>query len=107
MNVSVLYDAKLGAREQFGLKTDSDLLEFIGNNGLQDLMYVNTESWRNNPRKDKGVLIDAYKFRSNRKIGYIAFMKGVKGNFVIKSFHLDNDKLTLKDIGNNPENFLR
>ena len=101
-SVVVHYDAKLDARKQFGLNTEADLLAFIGNNGLEDLVYKNTEPWRYNPKKYKEILIDAYKFRSNRKLGYIAFMKGISGNYVIKSFHLDNEKLTLKDIGNNP-----
>ena len=105
--VSVFYDAELNAREQFGLNTKADLLAFIGNDGLQDLAYWNTEPWRYNRKKDKEILIDAYKFRSNRKLGYIAFMKGVSGNYVIKSFHLDNEKLTLKDIINNSEKPLR
>jgi len=106
-NIHVEYDALLNARQQFGLNTKTDLLGFIGNDGLQDLTYVNTELWRNNPRKEKEILIDSYKFRSNNKRGYIAFMKGIPGNYMIKSFHLDHDKLTLKDIGNNSGKLLR
>ena len=106
-NVEILYDAETNARMQFGLNTKADLLAFIGNEGLQDITYYNTEPWRNNPKKNKEILIDAYKFYSNRKHGYIAFMKGVSGNYVIKSFHLDFDKLILKDIGSNSEKLLR
>ena len=107
-SVIVHNDAKTNAREQFGLKTEEELLAFIGNDGLQDLTYLNTEPWRLNPRKkDKEILIDAYKFLTNRKLGYIAFMKGISGNFIIKSFHLDHDKLTTKDISGNSEKLLR
>ena len=106
-SIEVLYDAESNARKQFGLNNKADLLAFIGNDGLQDLTYVNTEPWRNNPKRDKEVLIDAYKFRSNLKLGYIAFMKGVLNNYVIKSFHLDFNKLTLKDAGNDTNKLLR
>ena len=105
--VVVYPDAKLNARYQFGLNTEAELLAFIGNDGLQDLTYWNTEPWRLNPNKEKEIFIDAYKFRSNKKLGYIAFMKVFKGNYAIKSFHLDNVKLTLKDIGSNSEKLLR
>jgi hypothetical protein len=101
--IVVKYDAILNAREQFGLNTQADLLEFIGNNGLQGLVFLNSEPWRLNPKKDTEVLVDAYTFYSNRKNGYIAFMKASQNNFryVIKSFHMVQEKLTLSDIGSN------
>ena len=99
--VKIEYDAMLNAREQFSLNTKADLLAFIGNNGLEDLEYKNTELWRNNKRKNIKIMIDAYKFRSNEKLGYIAFMKVPTGNYMIKSFHLDYEKLTLKDVSYN------
>ena len=105
--VNVFYDAELNAREQFGINSKADLLDFIGNHGLEDLTYINTKPFENNQKKGKDILIDAYKFRSNNKLGYIAFMKGVSGQYVIKSFHLDNVKLTLKDIGSNTKKLLR
>ena len=55
--VFVHNDARLNAREQFGIYTDAELLEFIGNQGLEDLTYINTEPWRLNPRKDKEILM--------------------------------------------------
>ena len=106
-NVLVLYDAERNARIQFGLNTKAELLDFIGNQGLQDLMYWNTELWKLNPRKGEDIYIDAYKFRSNQKIGYIAFMKGSAGKYVIKSFHLDHGKRTLGEMGTNPEKLLK
>ena len=104
--IAIFYDAQLNARQQFGLNTSEELLAFIGNDGLQDLTYWNTEPWRLNPKKDKEILVDTYKFHSNQKFGYIAFMKGGKGNYVVKSFHLDNVKLTVKNIGSNSEKLL-
>ena len=105
--IVVYYEAQFNARYQFGLNTKEELLTFIGNDGLQDLTYWNTEPWRLNQNKDKEILVDAYNFRTNQKLGYIAFMKLVKGNYAIKSFHPDNVKLTLKDIGSNSEKLLR
>ena len=100
--IHVEYDAVLNAQHQFGLNTKTELLNFIGNGGLQDMSYVNTEPWRNKPQKITGeILIDSYNFRSNRKVGYIAFFKGIPGNYVIKSFHLDHNKITLGSVGNN------
>jgi len=103
----VRYDAERYAREHFGINTKADLLDFIGNHGLEDLTYINTEPWRNNPRKDKEILIDAYNFHTNLKLGYIAFMIGFSGKYEIKSFHLDKEKLTTKNIGNNFKKQLR
>jgi len=101
-NVQVLFDAELNARCQFGLNTKTQLLEFIGNGGLQAMSYVNTKPWRNNPKKGLGeIYIDSYTFCSNRKTGYIAFFKGPLGNYVIKSFHIDQNKITLGSVGNN------
>ena len=105
--IFIYYEAEFNARHQFGLNTKAELLTFIGNGGLQDITYWNTEPWRLNQNKDQEILVDAYKFRSNQKPGYIAFMKIIKGNYAIKSFHLDNVKLTLKDIGSNSEKLLR
>jgi hypothetical protein len=92
-SVRVLYDAEVN--------TASELLAFIGNGGLGAMEYVGTEPWRNNPHKEVEILIDAYKFWTNRMVGYIAFMKGFNIRFIIKSFHLNNDKITLSQIGNN------
>jgi len=106
-SIVVDYDAELNAREQFRLDTKVDLLGFIGNHGLEELTYINTKPYKIGQKGDKEILVDAYKFCSNQKIGYIAFMKVFSGNYRIKSFHLDNEKLTLKDIGSNTKKLLR
>jgi hypothetical protein len=99
-SVQVLWEAESNARLQFGLNTKPDLLSFIGNGGLRNITYISTEPWRNNPRRDiLEISIDSYNFSSNKKVGYIAFFKGQTGKYVIKSFHENFSKLTLKDVG--------
>ena len=107
-NIYIHNDAVLGARNQFGLNTKTELLTFIGNQGLQNLKYLNTEPWRLKPERIKGdVFIDAYNFYSNQKIGYIAFMKGANCKYAIKSFHWDHDKFTTKNLGANTTKLLK
>ena len=106
-NVMIFKDAERDAQIQFGLNTKAELLGFIGNQGLQDLMYWNTELWRLNPRNGKDIFIDAYKFRSNQKTGYIAFMKGFTCKYAIKSFHLDHNKTSLKGMSINAGKLLK
>lgn len=81
------------AESCFGLKTKSELLDFIGNNGLEDLQFVNTKEWENNPNKKETIWVDAYEFRSMYKLGYIAFMYNEKtSKWLIKSFHLSENR---------------
>ena len=83
------------ANSYFGLKTKSNLLDFIGNNGLEDLKFVNTKEWENNPDKTIIIFVDAYEFRSMCKLGYIAFMYNEKTfKWLIKSFHLSENRNT-------------
>lgn len=82
--------ALVPAREIFGLNALSDLLGFIGQDGLESLDYVNTRPWHNAPPSEQPpeVLVDAYKFVANGIEGYIAF--GYLPNrkqWRIKSFH--------------------
>lgn len=86
---SVLKDAS----DIFNLRTKDDLYEFIYNDGLEDLQFVNTKDWENNPNPSIPIKVDAYKFRSMHKLGYIAFMFSDKsGKWIIKSFHLSDDR---------------
>ena len=66
------------ANSYFGLNTKSNLLDFIGNNGLEDFKFLNTKEWENNPDKTIVIFVDAYEFRSMCKLGYIAFMYNEK-----------------------------
>ncbi len=67
--------------------------DFIFNNdGLQQLNFINTKEWENNPDKANPVMVDAYEFRTLRKRGYIAFMHNRKtGKWLIKSFKLSEN----------------
>ena len=107
-NVQVLHDAEMYARNQFGLNTKAEIRSFIGNQGLQNITYVNTELWRYKPGRIKGdIYIDAYTFTTNQKTGYIAFMKGYDCKYVIKSFHLDYDKVTTYALGTDATKLLK
>lgn len=85
------------ARDIFNLSGKTQLLEFIANDGLQDLRFVNSKPWENNRDKNNPVMVDGYEFRTLGKLGYIAFMQSL-GNWIIKSFHLSNNSnLTMLD----------
>jgi hypothetical protein len=87
------------ANSCFGLKTKSNLLDFIGNNGMEDLKFVNTKEWENNPDKTFKIYVDAYEFRSLCKLGYIAFMYNEKTlKWIIKSFHLSENRNTTVEM---------
>jgi hypothetical protein len=87
------------ANSYFGLKTKSNLLDFIGNNGMEDLKFVNTKEWENNPDKTTPIYVDAYQFRSMCKLGYIAFMFNKKTlKWLIKSFHLSENRNTTMEM---------
>ena len=71
----------------FGLKTKSALLNFIGNDGLENLMFINTKKWEENPNKSLTIFVDAYEFTSLYRFGYIAFFYNKNtGYWNIKSF---------------------
>ena len=87
------------ANSYFGLKTKSNLLDFIGNNGLEDLKFLNTKEWENNPDRTIIIFVDAYEFRSMCKLGYIAFMYNEKTfKWLIKSFHLSENRNTTMEM---------
>lgn len=81
----------------FGLKTKSELLNFIGNDGLEELTFYNKSMYYDKLGKPLNIFIDEYEFISGSKLGYIAFMHNKKiGKWAIKSFHLSkNSNLTL------------
>jgi hypothetical protein len=76
---------------EFGLATEADILAFIGNGGLEKPEFANTEPWRNNPKPDQEILVDSYNFYSGLDYGYVAFMKGATGLWIVKSLK-KNDK---------------
>lgn len=78
--------AKLTASSDFGLYTDDEILDFIGNDGLEKPKFINSKEWENNPDKKNKMLVDAYHFFSGIKYGYFAFLFNHKTNrWMIKS----------------------
>jgi len=89
--VIVVTEAMDTARDDFGLATKKDLLEFITNNGLQVPRPINRAPLKNNPDPNNPMLVDAYDFRSGKKFGYMAIYRGPTGKWILKSFK-KNDK---------------
>ena len=91
-NVIPINNVLENARNDFTLNTKSHLLDFIQNDGLENLTFINTKDWENNPNKDIPIMVDAYEFTSMYKLGYIAFMHTDETNkWLIKSFHLSSN----------------
>lgn len=88
--ISISENVRADADNYFRLRTKKDILDFIENDGLEDLVFINTKSWENNPNKKKIIMVDSYEFRSSGKLGYIS-IKCNNGIWTIKSFHLSGD----------------
>lgn len=89
-NVFVWKPALRGAQEVFNLKTEEDLLSFIGNDGLENLDFINTAPWKENPKPEHEIFIDAYGFKTLGIHGYIAFFyNNNTKKWNIKSFKLN------------------
>jgi hypothetical protein len=85
--VRITKNARQDAKNHFNLDTESRALEFIANDGLQDLQFDNTNSLDKGPGQDIGKPVDGYTFRAGAKYGYLAFYLNFKGGWIIKSFH--------------------
>jgi hypothetical protein len=85
-------DTLKDAQNIFHLNTKSAVLEFIANNGLEDINFINTKLWEKNPDPTVKIFVDAYEFMTGGILGYIAFFKTKKGEWVIKSFHQSNER---------------
>jgi hypothetical protein len=86
-NVFLFPAAEKKADDFFNLRTKTQVLEFIINNGLGNLKFLNKKDWKKNPDPSNPIKIDAYEFRSAFKLGYIAFMHNPKTRkWSIKSF---------------------
>lgn len=88
-SVKVRQEAIEDGRRDFQLNTESQILNFIGNERWDDIdLESSGEEWRNNPFPEIEIKIDAYVFRSGNKIGYLDFFKSpLTSQWVIKSFH--------------------
>lgn len=91
-NVIPIDDVPKDARNDYNLKTKQELLDFITNDGLENLKYINTKDWEKNPDTTCPIDVYAFEFRTMFKLGYIAFMYNQKTNkWLIKSFHLSGN----------------
>lgn len=85
-------DAIEDAREYFNLHTEQRILDFIVSGGLENLLFINSKHWVNNPNPTNIVKVDAYNFRTGGKKGYMAFFRAPTGLWLIKSFKLASDR---------------
>ncbi len=87
-NVIILRQPEEDGRSIFRLPTKNRIIQFIGNGGLEQLSFVNTEEWRNNFDKSYPLYVDAYEFRTLSILGYIALIRNERlGTWIVKSFH--------------------
>lgn len=83
-------------RDHFNLKTEEQIVAFIGAGGLGTPKFKNTYLWKKNPNPEDPIMVDAYTFHSGKIYGYIAFRHHPKTNkWIIKSFK-DNERQELK-----------
>jgi hypothetical protein len=90
--IQVLDSAMKDAQNIFHLYTKANLLDFIANGGLENIVWINTKPWGNNPDPANPVYVDAYHFVTGGILGYIAFFKNKTGIWIIKSFHQSNER---------------
>ncbi len=84
---SVLSDAN----KYFNLKSLNEILEFIENDGLNNLRHFNTAPWINNKASIE-IMVDAYEFMTLELKGYIAFLYSpITKKWIIKSFHISKN----------------
>jgi hypothetical protein len=93
-SVSAICDTLADARKDFNIQTEENLIGFICNKGLSEIIFINTTPFRKNPK----MMVDAYSFRSLGKYGYIALtFSDVTKKWLIKSFKKhENSNLALK-----------
>jgi len=93
--VQIKYDAACGARDNYKLYTEEDLLKFIGNYGLVNSVHGIEIEWALNPDPDKEntpQYVNDYLCLVNRKGCYIAIID------INYWFGQDNDKWILKSF---------
>lgn len=88
--VHVIRGARVTAESDFNLKTNSEILGFIFNGGLEKPKYIKTKPWENDP-KNSGIMVDSYNFYSGNTKGYIAYLyQPETKKWLLKSFKKDN-----------------
>jgi hypothetical protein len=90
--IYIPHDVLADADNYFRLRSKKQILDFIKNNGLENLHFLYSNEWKNNPNKNVIIMIDNYEFKSWGKLGFIAFRYNNKNNkWIIKSFHLSKN----------------
>lgn len=84
--VRILPECKFSA---WNIQSPKALIEFIANEGLERLLYLNTADWKNGPPNVVPPLtVDSYEFYSGPRAGYIAFIwQRITERWLLKSFH--------------------
>lgn len=90
-NVKPINNVLQDASTHFNLKTKDQLFDFISNNGLERLEFINPKELEKNPDPTNPIIVDAYEFHSRGKLGYIAFIFSPQKKWIIKSFHLSKN----------------
>lgn len=85
--IHLINDTLKDAQNIFHLYTKANVLEFIANDGLEEINFINTKLLEKNPDPTIKIYVDAYEFMTGGILGYIAFFKNKKDKWVIKSFH--------------------
>ena len=92
-NVILWRGALNDAEEFFNLRTETQLIEFIAHDGLEDLSHQNTKPWEKNPNPQNIIMVYAYTFRTMCQNGYIAIMENeLTKKWIIKSFKPSTNK---------------
>jgi hypothetical protein len=88
-NTYILRPAVVTAKTDFNLKTQVQVLEFIGNDGLENPYLLNVKQWENNPDPKIEIKVDAYGFYSGEQHGYIAFFfNQLQGNGLLNRLRI-------------------
>lgn len=82
-----IFNVLSDAEKIFNLRNIDAIQEFIENDGLEKLKFINSTEFKLN-KYDIVIMVDAYEFMTLDIKGYIAFMfNPIKKNWIIKSFH--------------------
>ena len=91
-NVFIFPNVLKDADKYFNLRTKNQILDFIYNDGLKNRFFINTNLWKQNPNKNKQIMVDNYEFVTGHKKGYLSFMySNCTNKWIIKSFHLSEN----------------
>ncbi|MBU1345046.1 MAG: hypothetical protein KKE44_22210 [Proteobacteria bacterium] len=86
-NVSVWKKAKESADDVFKLRTENEIIDFIANDGLENIRDEHVKPLELSKNKENAPMVYSYEFRTMCILGYIAIVDNKKiGTLSIKSF---------------------